>query len=282
MTQPSISTIKRLFALSGNRCAFPRCSVALVEGTTFVGEICHIRARSEGGPRFDPEQSDAERHGFENLLLLCPTHHKVIDDDDVAYTTERLCAMKLEHENTTGQVPEPTDSIAQAILVSSHNQRGGITANVVNINVSSSNPAGADRTYPARLLLGYTKERITQERHDYQLTVTIKNDGEAVLDDWHVGVEFPTLLLRPGLHYLAKVGTRSDARTSFFRFMASDAGRSLFPGDEKTFTIEYYVDHEIYWRHREVLDRFVVAKLYVGHRLVGEASKPVKGELEDF
>jgi hypothetical protein len=46
---------------------------------TITGEICHIRARNEGGPRFDVTQSEGERHGFENLVLLCRRHHKMVD-----------------------------------------------------------------------------------------------------------------------------------------------------------------------------------------------------------
>lgn len=66
------STIKRLFALSGNRCAFPGCFNSLVDPPGKVtGRICHIRGRNTGGQRFDATQTDTERHGFDNLLLLC-------------------------------------------------------------------------------------------------------------------------------------------------------------------------------------------------------------------
>ncbi|MCU1225105.1 MAG: hypothetical protein JWQ42_3198 [Edaphobacter sp.] len=35
--RPSNVTIKRLFALSSNRCAFPRCVALLIHGKTVVG-----------------------------------------------------------------------------------------------------------------------------------------------------------------------------------------------------------------------------------------------------
>ena len=59
--QPTEATIKRPFALSGNLCAFPRCHFPIIESAgTVTGEICHIRARSAGGPRYDATQSDTE------------------------------------------------------------------------------------------------------------------------------------------------------------------------------------------------------------------------------
>ena len=47
---PSTTTVKQLFAVSGNRCAFPDCTRTLVDVETGTGEICHIRGQSEGGP----------------------------------------------------------------------------------------------------------------------------------------------------------------------------------------------------------------------------------------
>ncbi len=99
MGQPSVKTIKRLYAECGNRCAFPKCStlMASLESGTIVGEICHIKGKSMDGPRYDASQTEEERHGYDNLLLLCGAHHKIVDDDPIAYTVERLRNMKHEH-----------------------------------------------------------------------------------------------------------------------------------------------------------------------------------------
>lgn len=79
---PRVSTVRRLFAVSMNRCAFPGCAQSIVDVATgkVSGEICHINASKPDGLRYDPDQTDEERHGFDNLLLLCGPHHKVIDD----------------------------------------------------------------------------------------------------------------------------------------------------------------------------------------------------------
>ncbi len=82
MTSPKLPVIKRLFAVSGNRCAYPDCCLPLVElSGTVTGEIVHIKAAEKNGPRYDINQAEEERYGFNNLLLLCRRHHKIIDSE---------------------------------------------------------------------------------------------------------------------------------------------------------------------------------------------------------
>jgi hypothetical protein len=101
MSTLKIKTIKRLFAVSGNKCAFPRCIHKLVDiGTGKVlGEICHMKAQKPDGPRFDSSISVTEINDFDNLILLCPLHHTIIDSDVESYTVERLVQMKTTHES---------------------------------------------------------------------------------------------------------------------------------------------------------------------------------------
>ena len=66
-------TIKRLYALSGNKCAFPDCNVTFVssENETNISNICHIEAAEVGGERYNPDSNDEERRSFENFVLHC-------------------------------------------------------------------------------------------------------------------------------------------------------------------------------------------------------------------
>jgi len=112
-----------------------------------IGEMCHLRAQSVGGPRYDPGQSDTERHGYGNLILLCPLHHQIVDSDVAAYSVDRLLAMKEAHEGAVPTAREPSDAVVAqflapvhassgATVVISHNQSGGVTAGTVNINAA--------------------------------------------------------------------------------------------------------------------------------------------------
>lgn len=119
MDRPTVATIKRLFACSGNRCAFPLCNLPLVhESGKVTGRLCHITARSPGGPRFDGGQSEDERNGFENLLLLCPVHHDVVDAASTSgtYTVENLLEIKATHEERHAGGPEANESTANQLV----------------------------------------------------------------------------------------------------------------------------------------------------------------------
>jgi len=93
------TVIKRLFAFSGNLCAFPGCVEKIVdEFGTIIGEICHIEAAEEGGERYNDESNDEYRRSFENLLLLCSNHHKKTNNIDI-YPPEKLMNYKKDHES---------------------------------------------------------------------------------------------------------------------------------------------------------------------------------------
>ncbi|MFI5933825.1 hypothetical protein [Actinoplanes sp. NPDC051494] len=62
-------------------------------------EIAHIRAANEGGRRYVRDMTDEERNSFDNLVLLCGVHHKVVDKirpDD--FTIEELQDWKIMRE----------------------------------------------------------------------------------------------------------------------------------------------------------------------------------------
>lgn len=94
----SLTVVKRLFAKSGNQCAIPWCCAPLVVEDHSIAEICHIRARRKGGPRYDPALTAAQKDDFQNLILLCPTHHTEVDKSPVKYSVDILTEMKEMHE----------------------------------------------------------------------------------------------------------------------------------------------------------------------------------------
>jgi hypothetical protein len=116
---PSLKTLKRLFARSCNRCAFQGCNQRLVDKLTdsVIGEICHIKARNKGGPRYDPHQTDEDRHGSGNLILMCGSDHKKIDEHPEVYTVAVLLAMKASHESNDILEIGPGDAKGAAMLL---------------------------------------------------------------------------------------------------------------------------------------------------------------------
>jgi len=97
--QPTV--LKKLFALSRNCCAFPRCEEVLSkpEWPKVLAEVCHIAGLNAGSARYDPAMTVAERNSYENLLLLCPNHHDLIDElEPDRFSVDDLLDMKRAHE----------------------------------------------------------------------------------------------------------------------------------------------------------------------------------------
>jgi len=102
---------------------------------TLTGEVCHIKGARPGSARYDPGQTDVERHAYSNLPLMCPTHHTVIDDDEDAYTVERLGKIKATHEAQSAPIPDAeAAAIAEGFVQSVTNigQSGGLSVHTMN------------------------------------------------------------------------------------------------------------------------------------------------------
>lgn len=137
MAEPSEKTIRRLFALSGNICAFPGCSLPMVESAgTITGEICHIKAKNKDGPRYDEAQTDEQRHAFENLILLCRRHHKVVDSEPQVYSSDALREIKQIHERVAGRPEQATDGFFAKILLNDL-RRVSVVNNTGNVAINS-------------------------------------------------------------------------------------------------------------------------------------------------
>lgn len=93
----NINTIKELYAKSGNQCSFPNCNVQLFENGN-QSQVCHISGLNPESARYDKNMSDEERNSYSNLILLCPTHHKIVDSNPNKFSSEVLQLMKRQHE----------------------------------------------------------------------------------------------------------------------------------------------------------------------------------------
>lgn len=72
-----------------------------------LGEEAHIVSEEPKGPRFRP-MPIKEVDAYANLLLLCPSDHKTVDEQVVYYTEQRLQTLKFEHEKWVKDKISPT------------------------------------------------------------------------------------------------------------------------------------------------------------------------------
>ncbi len=104
---------KILWGKSGNRCAYRYegeiCELELIKENDGINVVisfeAHIVGKTPTSARhranYPPEKMDS----YENRILLCGSHHKLIDDKNLEhiYTEDRVRRMKKEHETIMNQ-----------------------------------------------------------------------------------------------------------------------------------------------------------------------------------
>lgn len=104
----SAQTRKLLWSRAHDICSFTSCWQALTadqvdeatgeKSSVVNGEEAHIRSPRPGGPRHDSTYS-GDVDGYDNLLLLCPTHHSLIDKrNGDGFDVKTLIEIKNTHE----------------------------------------------------------------------------------------------------------------------------------------------------------------------------------------
>lgn len=93
-----------LFVRAGGRCQFDGCNRYLIEHHLtktdgIFGQMAHIWAFADSGPRAHKKLDGQAVHALSNLMLLCPGCHKLVDDDPAQYTAEVLRKHKKTHED---------------------------------------------------------------------------------------------------------------------------------------------------------------------------------------
>lgn len=94
-------TRKLLWGRSGNLCAV--CKNKLIyeatikDSDSIVSDECHIISTQKNGPRYEANDN-YDKDSYDNLILLCKIHHKLIDDQPETFTAEVLKSLKSNHE----------------------------------------------------------------------------------------------------------------------------------------------------------------------------------------
>lgn len=97
-----------IWGAAGSVCAKPGCGKILITESeagnrSLVGEVAHIISPKPDGPRHDLQFPKENFDSYENLLLLCQEHHKLVDDHPTEYVATELRRWKEEHERSAAR-----------------------------------------------------------------------------------------------------------------------------------------------------------------------------------
>lgn len=99
---PSTDTKLRLYADSAGHCNRPQCHRYLFsdgdKSDYNIGEMAHIIAASEKGPRADTKVDAEAKAEYNNLILLCPSCHTEIDKAPESFSVELILEWKANHK----------------------------------------------------------------------------------------------------------------------------------------------------------------------------------------
>ncbi|MCY1032172.1 HNH endonuclease [Corallococcus sp. BB11-1] len=94
---------RALFAKSAGYCQNPICNAELFRffedgEVASIQELAHIVAQSVDGPRGASGLSPGQRDGIDNIILLCPSCHTLVDKKPKSFPVKLLHEWKAEHE----------------------------------------------------------------------------------------------------------------------------------------------------------------------------------------
>jgi hypothetical protein len=167
-----------LWVKAGGRCMYRGCNKSLCQDIITKRNfnqsyIAHIIADVQGGPRGDAIRSPLLKDNISNLMLLCDTHHRLIDKEDVAGHPEPfLLFMKKEHE----------DRIERATGISTNMQSHILT---YKANVGVHTPELSYNTVREFLLPEYFPA--ISDTIDLSLSNSLQRDRDASF--WSIEVE---------------------------------------------------------------------------------------------
>jgi len=143
-----LSVQLQLVALSAGRCQFAGCNRYLFahpltqHGANF-SEKAHIRPFSPLGPR-GKGRSVKRVHAIENVMLVCPADHRLIDKNPMVYPVDVLRRYKEEHERRILELTDIGPELRTTVL----HVKGTIGGQEVDIPAPEVRAAIAPR-YPA-------------------------------------------------------------------------------------------------------------------------------------
>jgi len=162
--KPAPLTLYMLYAHAGGRCQFDGCNKSVFCDELTLREfnksnVAHIVASDPNGPRGDAVRSHLLSNQISNLMLMCPEHHKEIDDFPDDYPEAKLLEMKRKHEEAIAAQCELIYKEPSEVLMVSSPIKGHIP---VTINFNRC----ADAVMPQKRVASIRGQRIKIEIAD--------------------------------------------------------------------------------------------------------------------
>ena len=98
-------TVKLLWGRAAGRCSAPECRISLIadekdyDPAVPIGDIAHVEAASNSGPRPNSALTQSEKNDYKNLILLCKNCHDKFDKQKHFYSEEYIKELKRGHED---------------------------------------------------------------------------------------------------------------------------------------------------------------------------------------
>ncbi len=160
-----------------------------------VGEIAHIEGALPTSARFNENMTNEQRRGYENLLLMCGTHHTIIDEDRDTWTVAKLRDLKRSHE-----------AIYTAAVDKLRQQVGDVTEGVTytpatnGLAILDTNFLNADERAESCAVINEFAERLTKVPADARsLLALVVARGDEIptgWDSWSSEFKIPVPVLR--------------------------------------------------------------------------------------
>lgn len=105
--------IKLLWGKAAGRCSYPECQedlapLLMTSGATVLGEMAHVIGRKPGAARSNAKVGIDDT--YPNLILLCPTHHTLVDKAEKDFPVDVLKKWKSDWEGRVSALfPPVTD-----------------------------------------------------------------------------------------------------------------------------------------------------------------------------
>lgn len=113
-----------LWTRAAGRCQYEGCNKPLLGDIISGAEklntayVAHIVAREPEGPRGDSVRSPELANDINNVMLMCDTHHRLIDREEVKEHPEtRLLEMKSMHESRVTSVTDIQNDMGTHVLL---------------------------------------------------------------------------------------------------------------------------------------------------------------------